>query len=114
MSNLFIHILILLLSVCIASFSQLLLKKEALKEHKSFILQYLNIRVISAYFLLFLSTLCSLVAFRVVPLGLSPFAEAVSQILTVSLSVLFLKEGMTKKKLLGLAIIVIGIILISI
>ena len=113
MSNLFIHILILLSSVVIACFSQLLLKKEAQKEHTSFLKQYLNLRVIIAYLLLFISTIFSLMAFRIVPLKLSPIAEAVAQIMTVTLSVIFFKEKITKKKIIGLTIIIVGIVLMA-
>ena len=51
MNNLFT--LLLLLSVFISAVSQILLKKSALEEHKSFIFEYLNFKVILAYFLFF-------------------------------------------------------------
>ena len=110
-SSIFPYLLILLLSVSIASFAQLLLKKEASREHSSFLSQYLNIPVLLAYFLLFIAAFCSLFAFRVLPLALSPLAEAFSQILIVTMSVVFLRENMTKRKLLGLAVIISGILL---
>lgn len=114
MNSLFIHILILLSSVVIACLSQLLLKKEANKEHPTFISQYLNLPVILAYIVMLVSNILSLLAFRVVPLSLSPIGDAVSQIVTVTLSIIFLKEKMTRKKLFGLLIIIIGTVILAI
>ena len=112
--NNILHISMLLLSVLIACFSQLFLKKEALKEHPTFLSQYLNLLVIMAYILMLISNICSLIAFRKVPLAISPIADATSQIITVALSAIFLKEKITKKKLLGLLIIVIGIVVLAV
>jgi len=113
MNSLFVNVLFTLSGVTIACFSQLLLKIEATKEHPTFLSQYLNLRVILAYFMLLISTMISLVTFRVIPLGFAPIAEAVAQILTVIISVVFLKEKVTKRKLLGLAVIVVGIVVMS-
>ncbi|MCL1829964.1 MAG: multidrug ABC transporter [Oscillospiraceae bacterium] len=108
------HILILFLSVIIASFSQLLLKKEASLNHTTLLAQYLNLRVITAYVLLVVSTICSVMAFRVIPLTASPLAEAFGTITTLILSVTVLKEKITKRKLLGIGIVILGIIFIAI
>ncbi len=113
MNDLTIYLLILIGGTLIASFSQLILKTAANREYPTLIKQYLNLRVISAYFLLFVSTITSLIAFRVVPLSYAPISDAAGQIFTVTLGYLVLKEKLTTKKLLGLAIILAGIFLIA-
>ena len=64
------NILLLLISVFIASISQILLKKSANKEYNKKMYEYLNIWVITAYFLLLLSTFLTMLAYR--KLQLSP------------------------------------------
>ena len=49
------HLLILILSVVVASFSQILLKKSAQKTYRSIICEYLNPYVICGYGMMFLS-----------------------------------------------------------
>lgn len=113
MNELYIYLGIMIVGVAIAAFSQLLLKQAANREYSSILRQYLNPRVIIAYGMLFLSTIASLIAFRVVPLSYAPVADACGQIFTVTLSVLVLKEKLTIKKVIGLFIILAGILIIA-
>lgn len=103
--------LIMLFGVLIASFSQLLLKKGALRVYEKWYLQYLNIWVVSGYFIMFLSTLCSLIAYRVIPLSTGPVWTAAQQVFVVSLSYFFLGEKPNKRKLCGLALILLGVLI---
>ena len=105
---------IMLIGALISSFSQLILKSAALKEYSNFLSQYLNFRVLTAYFMLLGATVASLIAFRIVPLGYAPVSDAAAQVFTVSLSALILKERLTPKKIAGLAAVVTGIVLIVI
>lgn len=114
MSELILYLGILILGVLIASFSQILLKKSAMQEHDSFIKQYLNVRVISAYALLLGSTMLSVVALRVVPLIYSPIAEALGQVFVLVLSYIILKENIGRKKLIGIGVIIVGIFVMMI
>ena len=52
-------------------------------------------------------------ALKVVPLSMSPILEASGYIFVAILSFIFLKEKMTKKQLLGMALILIGIVVYS-
>ncbi len=109
--SLWVFYLLGLLSVLIADVSQLLLKKAAMREYSSFIRSYLNFKVVFAYGLFALSTVCSMFALRKLPLSLSPLWQSMGQVFIVLLSYFVLKEKITKKKLLGIAIIVAGIVI---
>lgn len=102
---------IFLFGVFISSVSQIMLKKSAETTYESRIKEYLNPRVIFAYFIFFGATLCSIIAYTVIPLSLGPILESAGYIFVAVLSRMFLKEKITKKKMLGLSIIIIGIII---
>ena len=59
-----LHVIILLCSVLIASFSQILLKKSAGKTYRSVIFEYLNPYVICGYGMMFLSMFLTILAMR--------------------------------------------------
>ena len=100
-----------LLSVTIASFSQILLKKGAMKQYDSFIKEYLNIFVISGYVMMFGSVFLTMIVYRGMDFMNVPVLEAVGYVLVPVLSYLFFKEKLTKKKILGILIILAGIVI---
>ncbi|MCM1160033.1 MAG: EamA family transporter [Roseburia sp.] len=104
------YIMIFLASVFIASISQVLLKKSAMKQYDYKFGDYLNLYVICGYGLLFLSMFLTILAYRGVDLKTGPVIEATSYIYVAVLSAIFLKERITKKKTIGLLVIVIGIL----
>lgn len=106
-----LHMAVMLFGVLISSFSQILLKKSAQSEHKSFLSEYLNVRVITAYFILFVSSLLSIVAYRVIPLSMGPVLESTGYIYVAVLGALILKERMNRKKIIGIMLIVVGVLL---
>lgn len=110
MSEMFLFSGILIFSTFISSVSQIMLKKSAKKKYESKLKEYLNPIVISAYGLFFLCTLISMYSLKVVPLSMAPVLEASGYIFVGVLSFVFLKEKMTKRQLIGMAVIVIGII----
>ncbi len=105
--------IIFLVGVFISSISQIMLKKSAQKEYPNKISEYLNPRVIFAYIIFFGATLCSIWAYTVIPLSLGPILESAGYIFVAVLSWLFLKEKITFRKMIGLSIIIIGIIIYS-
>ena len=111
MNSLQISICILILSVFIASVSQILLKISANKTYSSRIREYLNVYVIFGYGLL--STLLTMIALKRVPLSWSPVVESSSYIFVSVMGYLVLKERFTKKKMTGLLVILIGILVFS-
>lgn len=103
------YILIFLFSVFISSVSQIILKSSANDKHDSIWKDYLNIKVISAYFIFFLSSLITMYAYRYVELSTGPLLEAASYIFIAVLGYIFLKEKISKKRIIGLLCIMAGI-----
>ena len=114
MNNNVTYVLIFLFAVFISSCSQILLKKSADIEHKNKIREYVNIRVIVAYSLFFAATLLNVIAFKVVPLSFGPVIESSSYIFIAVLSYIFLKEKLTIKKISGISIIIMGVLIYTI
>ena len=102
---------VLLVSVFIASVSQVMLKKSALKTYDSPIKEYLNPLVIFAYVLFLGTTLLSVLAYRGIPLSLGPVLEATGYIYVTLFGVFIFKERMTRGKVAALALIVAGIVI---
>ena len=114
MSELQIYVGILLISVFVASLSQILLKISANRTYPDRLHEYLNPYVLTGYGLLFVSTLLTMVALKKVPLSWSPVLESTSYIFVSLMGYFVLKEHFTKRKLLGLLVIFIGILVFSI
>lgn len=111
MSEFLFHALVMIFGVVIAAFSQLLLKTAAQKTYKHWIFQYLNVRVTLGYGIMVASTLCTVYAYRVIPLSVAPACDALGQVVVVALSFFILKERITRRKLLGVGAILAGILL---
>ena len=109
-----IYIIIFLVSVFISSVSQIILKKSANIEYKNKIQEYLNLKVIAAYTLFFLSSLMTVLAYKGVPLSKGPILEASGYVWVAILGKLVLGEKLKKRKVVGIAIILIGIIVANI
>lgn len=114
MTRQILFIIIFLSSVFVASISQVLLKRSANKDHLNIIKQYLNLQVIAAYVLFFISTIITVVAYRYVPLSYGPILESTGYIFIAVLGRVILGEKIGKKRVFGMMIIVLGIILISV
>ena len=108
------YMLIYIVSVFIASVSQIILKTSSGKTYDSFIKEYLNPRVIIAYGLFFLTTFISLYAYKVIPLSMGPILESTGYIWVAVLSFIILGEKISPRKLMGLLIIIAGIVVYSI
>ncbi|MCM1054520.1 MAG: DMT family transporter [Bacteroides sp.] len=111
MSELTIYSCLIIGGALISSFSQILLKKSAQKTYESKIKEYLNPLVIIAYVLFFGCTFLGMYALKVVPLSMSPILEASGYVFVAILSYIFFKEKLTKKQLIGMALIISGIVI---
>ncbi len=105
------HHLILIISVIVASISQIFLKKSTYRHYDSLIKEYLNPYVIFGYSLMIISTILTIVAFSGLHYKEGPIIESIGYFIVMILSYFFLNEKITKRKLLGNIIIVIGIII---
>lgn len=101
---------LLILSVVVAAFSQILLKKSADKTYISIIREYLNPYVIFGYGMMVLSTLLTVGAYVGLEFKNGAIVESLGFVLIMFLSRLFFKEKITKKKLLGNGLILLGIL----
>ena len=104
------YIAILIFSVFISAFSQVLLKKSALKTYSSFLREYLNIYVIPAYAIYFLAVFLDLLALRKVPVSFVPVAEASSYVFVLIFGKIFFDEQFSKRKILAMILIMTGIV----
>lgn len=109
-----LYIFIFLIAVFMSSVSQILLKKSANKEYDNWLKEYMNFSVIMSYGLFFCSSFVVVLAYKGVPLAMGPVLEATGYIWVSILGGIFLKERINRKKVLGLAVIVIGILVFSI
>ena len=103
-------ILLIALSSTIASFAQVLLKMSANEEHENVIEEYLNWKVIVGYGLMFVGMGLTIVAYaKGVQYKNGPIMESIANIWVVLLSWYFFREPVTKKKVFGNILILIGI-----
>lgn len=105
------HYLFLVSSVVVASVSQLLLKKGALKKYGSFLREYLNPWVIGGYFLMFGSVLLTISGLRGLDFFNAPIVESLGYVLVPVLSAVFFHEKITLRKSVGIGCIVLGMII---
>ena len=97
-------------AVIIISVSQVLLKKAALREHKSVLAEYTDWRVILGYGLFVGCTLLTMLAYKGVPLNVGPVLEATGYIYVTIFGVTIFHEKMNPKKIIALAMILVGIL----
>ena len=104
-------LLLALLSVTIASFSQVMLKLGAGKTYTSKIREYLNFYVITGYGMLFISMVLTIVVYSRLSYLSVPVVEAVGYVLVPVLSYFIFKEKLSKRKVLGILFILLGIVI---
>lgn len=103
-------LLIFVLSSTVAAFAQILLKKGAMKKYDSVIREYLNVHVISGYALMFIGMLLGVIGYRHVEYKNGPVMESVGFFMVMLLSRAFFGEKITKRKVLGNVLILLGIL----
>lgn len=101
---------LVILGISLCSVSQLLLKKSAGRQHNSLITEVLNPLVIVSYSILFCSLAVNIWAMSK-GLNLKELAmlESLGYVFVPLLSFFFLKEKISKRTLLAIAIILLGI-----
>lgn len=102
--------LVLFAGTVIAAFSQILLKKSAIKTYDNIWREYINPYVIIGYGMMFISMFCTILAYKGIDYKNGPIVESLGYIIVLGLSFLVFGERMTKKKWLGTALIIAGVI----
>lgn len=97
-------------AVIIASASQVLLKKKASKAPKSFLKKFFNGPVLLSYCLLFLSMVLNSLALRQMEMSVLPCITATSFLWIMVLSAIFLGEKPSRRKVIGVGMILIGVL----
>ncbi len=97
------------LSVAVASISQVLLKKSALKTYNTVVREYLNPYVISGYGLLFLSMLLTIYAYSGMEYKNGPVIESLGNVVVLVLGYFVFGERISVRKMAGIACIMAGI-----
>lgn len=105
------YLLLYLFSTFLASVSQVLLKKAALREHKSLLAEYTDWRVLLGYGLFVGCTLLTMLAYKGVPLNVGPVLEATGYLYVTVFGVTIFHEKMNPRKAAALAIIIAGILI---
>lgn len=103
------YIAMFVISILIASFSQILLKKGAEKKNI-----YINKYTIIGYSLMALSMVFTLIGYKGVDLTMSGILQGLSFIFVPLLSIYFLKEKINKMTIVGILFIIVGIVVYSI
>ena len=101
------------LSVVVASVSQVLLKKSALKKYDNVIKEYLNPYVIGGYGLLFGSMLLTVYAYSGMDYKNGPVIESLGNVFVLVLGYFVFRERISFRKILGIACIMAGIVIFN-
>lgn len=104
------YLLLYLLSTFLASVSQVLLKKAAMREHSSLLAEYTDWRVLLGYGLFVGCTLLTMLAYKGVPLNVGPVLEATGYLYVTVFGITIFHEKMNPKKMGALALIIVGIL----
>ena len=93
----------------ISSFGQILLKKSAMKTHKNKWREYFNPLLFAAYTLYTFVNLTIIYCYRYIPLSMGPILQSTGYVFATITGAVFLGEKITKRKVLGLALILSGV-----
>ena len=107
------YISIYLLAVVIASISQIILKISANKEESHKLFKVIDFYMFFAYGLLMFSMLMTTFALKKMYYKYGAMMEGVGYLCVLVMSMVFLKEKISRKRLLGALIIVVGIVIFS-
>lgn len=105
------YLLLYLLSTFLASVSQVLLKKAAMREHSSLLAEYTDWRVLLGYGLFVGCTLLTMLAYKGVPLNVGPVLEATGYLYVTVFGIVIFHEKMNPKKIGALVLIIVGILI---
>lgn len=105
------YYMILVGSTVFTAISQLLLKRSAQKTYKSWVYEYLNWRVILAYFIAFSVLFLNTYAFTRVELRYGAVIDTLTYVFVMILSYFLLKERFNRGQLVGNLFIIAGVLI---
>lgn len=108
MNNFWFYIL-MLVSALITAISQILLKISANKKYKHIIFEYINPNVIASYIGYVLVLAVNVIIYTKIDYRFGVVINSLSTVLIMVLSKIILKETMTKKKIIGNCLIILGV-----
>lgn len=108
------YIIIFIIGIIIANYSQILLKKATLQDYDKKWREYINVFVIVGYTLFTINAGLNIIALKGIPLKQVSVLESLSYLIMLVFSWYFLGEKITKRKIIGNIIIVIGVVIFSI
>lgn len=101
--------LMMLAGTFFSAASQILLKKSAQRNYKNRLFEYLNWRVITAYGIFFGVLFLNTYAYTKVDMKYGPVIDTFSYVFVLLLSWLILKEKISRGKLIGNLLIILGV-----
>ena len=101
--------LMIFITAFASSISQILLNMSNRKQYKSRIREYLNAYVITSYIILALVLVANVFIMRYIDLKIAHALAASTYLFTMILSHFILKEPITKNKIIGNILIIVGI-----
>lgn len=113
MSKLVLGTIIYLFMTFIASIAQILLKKSAMKSYPSRLKEYFNAYVLIAYAMIFSAMMSLIYVYKFIPLSWGPIIESTGYIFVAILGTFYLGERMSRKKIIGIFLIILGVIIFS-
>ena len=109
--NYFGYAAIMVLGVFIASVAQVLLKKSSQHEYASRIHEYINWCVIVGYGMMVVSTMCTVFAYRVIPISFGMVLDSTGYVFVAIFGFVFFHEYINKRRLFALSLIISGIVI---
>ena len=112
MSNPLFYVL-MLSSATITAFSQIILKKSADKNHKGIIFEYINPYVLFSYVCYFGVLVLNIFIYTKIDYRFGVVINSMASVLVMVFSKLMLKETITRRRIWGNVLIILGIVIFS-
>ena len=100
---------IMVLCALLSAYSQILLKKSTMEKHRSFVFNYLNVKVITAYSIFALTLFMNIYAYTGISFKYASVLNATAYLFTMLLSRWLLKDWISWQCATGNGLIVLGI-----
>lgn len=101
---------IALLAILCSSAGQIILKVEDQRLERNFVQKYINPFVVLAYALMLIAFLMATVSLIRLPLTYAVLMTGIHSIIVTALANYFLDEELDKKRILGIALVALGIV----